>query len=182
MVRGEPGAWDAQVCLAWGDSVLTWLRTEFSRDSDTNPATVSKDGEESVPCVWRMTFAPGEALRLAKLDQEDVKDVAGHGDEDGFGFLPRWFLENEEAYKAANRETTGAPVGKTAAESSVDGEATNGRVDRERYDAVFNASLPRPTTPGAASSSWKLFLVYAIPRSTAIASSNPTRFCCSDHL
>lgn len=162
MVRGKPGAWDAQVCLAWGDSVLSWLRTELSRDSDSNSAGREReeDGEESGPNVWRMTFTPGEGMRLAKLDEEDVRDVAGHVDEDRVGFLPRWFLENEEAYKAANGEATGGPVGEAAAEGPVDGEATTGSVEGEEGDAVFDSAPPPPPPPPAArsatGSNWKI--------------------------
>jgi RAT1-interacting protein len=80
MVRGKPDAWDPQICLAWGDQFLTWLR-----------AHVANANSDDVPRVWRVTFTPRAGVTLALLDDAGVTDVIGG--EERHGFLPTWYWE-----------------------------------------------------------------------------------------
>ena len=146
MVRGKPGAWDAQVCLAWGDSVLSWLRSELSRGSETpRDAGDGRDGRD-VPTVWRASFTAGEGVRLVNLGEEDVKDV--EGGEERVGFLPRWFWEEETGEDgkidrlADNGKSAEAPVPVTG-----DKVVEEGKDDDASY---------KPTVSSVAASGWKI--------------------------
>jgi RAT1-interacting protein len=80
MIRGKPNAWDPQVCLAWGDLFLSWLRAQLS---DTDPS--------SEPGVWRVRFTPRSGATLTRLGAVDISDV--ENGEDRVGFLPKWYWE-----------------------------------------------------------------------------------------
>lgn len=77
LVRGKPGAWDPNICLAWGDRFLSFLRNTIKGGSGGN--------------VWRIKFAPKTGVFAVLLDDVDVRDV--EGGEDRVGFLPRWYWE-----------------------------------------------------------------------------------------
>lgn len=77
LVRGKPGAWDPNVCLAWGDRFLSFLRNTIKGSSRSN--------------VWRIKFTSKTGVSATLLDDVGVRDV--EGGEDRVGFLPRWYWE-----------------------------------------------------------------------------------------
>lgn len=77
LVRGKPGAWDPNVCLAWGDRFLSFLRNTIKGSSRSN--------------VWRIKFTSKTGVSAMLLDDVGVRDV--EGGEDRVGFLPRWYWE-----------------------------------------------------------------------------------------
>lgn len=77
LVRGKPGAWDPNVCLAWGDQFITFLTNTVRGGSRGN--------------VWRIKFTPKIGVSVVLLDDADVRDV--EGGERRVGFLPRWYWE-----------------------------------------------------------------------------------------
>ncbi|KAG1737120.1 RAI1-domain-containing protein [Suillus paluster] len=77
LVRGKPGAWNPNVCLAWGDQFLSFLKNTIRGGSKGD--------------VWRIKFMPKTGVSAALLDDVDVKDV--EGGEDRVGLLPRWYWE-----------------------------------------------------------------------------------------
>ena len=80
LVRGKPDAWDPQICLAWGNQFLTWLRESI------------RDAEPGIePSVWRVKLTPHSGVTLTRLNSTDVRDV--EGGEDRAGFLPRWYWD-----------------------------------------------------------------------------------------
>ncbi|KAI0034723.1 RAI1-domain-containing protein [Vararia minispora EC-137] len=94
MVRGKPGTWNPQICLAWGDQFLTWLRAHVGRGDATE-----------VPAVWRVSFVPRTGVKLVRLDETGVSDVV-NGD-DRYGFLPTWYWERaREALTAPSQPGT----------------------------------------------------------------------------
>lgn len=98
MVRGKPGAWDPQVCLEWGFKLLTTLR-EVASGRDGGSSALPDQPEKGQVAVWRATFTPGQGVRIQRLGDEELEDVASDGDGPGdekrverIGFLPRWFF------------------------------------------------------------------------------------------
>jgi len=99
MVRGKPGAWDPQVCLAWGQQFLQWLQAIAQRDSDVEiPASTDRINDSrrsatpaltSLPSVWRVTFTPRVGVEVMRLDADGVREV--EAGEDRVGFLPSWY-------------------------------------------------------------------------------------------
>lgn len=83
LVRGKPGAWDPNVCLAWGDQFVSFLRNTIRGGP--------KDG------VWRIKFTPKAGVSAVLLGDVDVKDV--EGGEDRVGFLPRWYWKELDVDK-----------------------------------------------------------------------------------
>jgi RAT1-interacting protein len=84
MVRGKPNAWDPQVCLAWGDQFLSWLRAQLNHA-----------GSNSAPGVWRVRFTPRSGVTLTKLGVAEISDV--ENGEDRVGLLPKWYWEKINA-------------------------------------------------------------------------------------
>lgn len=90
--RGGRDAWDASVCLAWGERVLALLES------------VVQEGES----VWRVDFVPGRGIKVRVLGPEEAEDVqvdpSGTAEEEGVervGFLPRWYWDATSASAAA---------------------------------------------------------------------------------
>ncbi|KAG2033307.1 RAI1 like PD-XK nuclease-domain-containing protein [Suillus americanus] len=95
LVRGKPGAWDPNVCLAWGDRFLSFLRNTIRGGSKGN--------------VWRIKFTPKTGVSAVLLDDVYVRDV--EGGEDRVGFLPRWYwdeMSGDVAYDSEARTQTGS--------------------------------------------------------------------------
>lgn len=109
MVRGKPGAWNPNTCLAFTGKLLQFIRSTLEEDHrstkpivDTSVAELAPVGETaeaaSVPAqtpsqsqtVWRLRIRPGEQnVTLNKLGPDEV-EVVRNG-EDRVGFLPTWF-------------------------------------------------------------------------------------------
>ncbi|KAF8606578.1 RAI1-domain-containing protein [Ceratobasidium sp. AG-I] len=110
MVRGKPGAWDPNICLAFAGKLLQFIRSTLEEDSqnkkpavgagDTEPAhagdTAKADASLPAPtprqmqAVWRLSIRPGEGnVTLNKISPEEVEIV--QNGEDRVGFLPTWF-------------------------------------------------------------------------------------------
>lgn len=86
MVRGKQDAWDAQICLLWGDRFLTWVKSNVTVESDN----------VAPGAVWRVKFTPRVGVELTLLREEERREV--QAGEDRVGFLPRWyFKEIQEA-------------------------------------------------------------------------------------
>ena len=83
MVRRKPGAWDPQICLSWGQSFLSTLKSKIANETS--------DKSNSTPRVWRVTLKPKEGVAITLLDAEGIKEV--EGGEDRIGFLPRWYYD-----------------------------------------------------------------------------------------
>jgi RAT1-interacting protein len=77
LVRGKQDAWDAQICLSWAETFLTWIRSNVEAGSDA-PGS-----------VWRVKFTPRVGVQLALLQEEGRREV--EAGEDRVGFLPRWY-------------------------------------------------------------------------------------------
>jgi RAT1-interacting protein len=77
LVRGKPGAWDPNVCLAWGDQFLSFLKNIVRGGSKDN--------------VWRIKFTQKTGVSAVLLDDADVRDI--EGGEDRVGLLPRWYWD-----------------------------------------------------------------------------------------
>lgn len=103
LVRGKPGAWDPNVCLAWGDQFLSFLKNTVRGGS--------KDD------VWRVKFVPNTGVSAVLLDDVDVRDVKGG--EDRVGLLPRWYWEELSGTVAEDREVI-VPTRSKGAPSKVD--------------------------------------------------------------
>jgi len=88
LVRGKPGAWDPNICLAWGDLFLSFLKNTIRGGSRGN--------------VWRIKFTPKTGVSAVLLDDADVRDV--EGGEDRVGFLPRWYWEEMSGAVAYDSE------------------------------------------------------------------------------
>lgn len=100
LVRGKPSAWDPNVCLAWGDRFLSFLRNTIKGGSRGD--------------VWRIKFMAKTGVSAMLLDDVDVRDV--EGGEDRVGFLPRWYWEemsgaDSEARAQTRSEGESAKVG-----------------------------------------------------------------------
>lgn len=87
MIRGKPGAWDAQVCLQWGDEFLSWVRGSAGARSGGDAETAGSARAR----VWRVRFTPRTGVDMALLDGAGVEEV--EAGEDRVGFLPRWYWE-----------------------------------------------------------------------------------------
>jgi len=87
MVRGKPGSWDPNVCLGWGERLLAFVKEAVQCDV----RSVSGDGDEEVPVVWRVEFKPGVGVSMVQLGSEAVEEVQAGSDR--YGFLPRWYWE-----------------------------------------------------------------------------------------
>lgn len=79
MVRGKPNAWDAQICLDWGERFLTWIKKNVT------------SGIVAPESVWRVKFTPRVGVELTLLHDTGRKEV--EGGEDRVGFLPTWYWE-----------------------------------------------------------------------------------------
>jgi len=105
MVRGKPNAWDAQICLDWGERFLTWVKK------------IVTSGTAASESVWRVKFTPRVGVELTLLHDIARKEV--EAGEDRVGFLPTWYWEeiqmaSSEDSNTSCRDTTPGPV---AAES-----------------------------------------------------------------
>ncbi|KZP23880.1 RAI1-domain-containing protein [Athelia psychrophila] len=124
--RGGRDAWDAGVCLAWGERVLGLLDAAVPEGAG----------------VWRAEFEPGRGVRVRVLGLEEVEDVrvdpSGTAEEEGVdrvGFLPRWFWEATAGMAA------GGPEAATAATSA----ATAATGGRDRLAGAVGGGAGRPT-------------------------------------
>ncbi|KAF8271140.1 RAI1 like PD-XK nuclease-domain-containing protein [Lactarius quietus] len=79
MVRGKPNAWDAQICLDWAETFLTWVK------KNVTSRIVAPES------VWRVKFTPRVGVELTLLDDIARKEV--EAGEDRVGFLPTWYWE-----------------------------------------------------------------------------------------
>ncbi|KAI0303650.1 RAI1 like PD-XK nuclease-domain-containing protein [Multifurca ochricompacta] len=77
MVRGKPNAWDARICLTWGEDFLTWIKH-----------TIILGGNAS-GSVWRVKFTPCTGVELTLLCEDERREV--EAGEDRVGFLPQWY-------------------------------------------------------------------------------------------
>ncbi|OAX41436.1 RAI1-domain-containing protein [Rhizopogon vinicolor AM-OR11-026] len=102
LVRGKPGAWDPNVCLAWGDQFLSFIKNTISGGSKDN--------------VWRIKFTPKIGVSAILLDDADVKDV--EGGEDRVGLFPQWYW-NELGGAVGNDPEVTAPTSSKRVSSNV---------------------------------------------------------------
>ncbi|KAI9463298.1 RAI1-domain-containing protein [Lactarius psammicola] len=79
MVRGKPNAWDAQICLDWGERFLTWIKKSVM------------SGNVAPESVWRVKFSPRVGVELTLLHDTGRREV--EAGEDRVGFLPTWYWE-----------------------------------------------------------------------------------------
>jgi len=110
-------AWDAGVCLEWGNRFLEFLkgvvgpgaslREHSLDDQEQEHAKEGKVMEDPDPTIWRVTFTPKQGVSARVLDADEVADVRGCGGTAGestgeepeeekvdrVGFLPRWFWD-----------------------------------------------------------------------------------------
>jgi RAT1-interacting protein len=77
MVRGKPDAWDPQICLAWGETFLAWIRSNLVSSIATPES------------VWRVKFTPHVGVELTLLQEDERREV--EASEDRVGFLPDWY-------------------------------------------------------------------------------------------
>jgi RAT1-interacting protein len=126
---GENVAWDAGVCLEWGDRFLEFLKGVVGPGLSLGEhAKEEKVKEDPDPTVWRVTFTPKQGVSVRVLNADEVEDVRGCGganvggestgeqvpDEekvDRVGFLPRWFWDEVHS--------TGAGAGESGGEREV---------------------------------------------------------------
>lgn len=113
MVRGKPGAWDPNTCLAFAGKLLRFIRSTLEGDSGSRRSIASVSiieslhtedtVKENVPhsthtpsptqAVWRLRIRPGEQnVTLYKLGSDEVETV--RNGEDRVGFLPTWFWKS----------------------------------------------------------------------------------------
>jgi RAT1-interacting protein len=79
MVRGKPDAWDPQICLAWGETFLAWIKSNVVEGTGTPES------------VWRVVFTPCVGVELTLLQGDERRDVEAGGHR--VGFLPDWYWE-----------------------------------------------------------------------------------------
>ncbi|KAH8980866.1 RAI1-domain-containing protein [Lactarius akahatsu] len=104
MVRGKPNAWDAQICLDWGDRFLTWVRKNVVW------GTVTPES------VWRVKFTPRVGVELTLLHDTGRMEVAAG--EDRVGFLPTWYWEEICSSEHSNASSLDPTAGSVAAASN----------------------------------------------------------------
>ncbi|KAI0643610.1 RAI1-domain-containing protein [Trametes meyenii] len=127
LVRGKPGAWDPQICLAWGQHFLSTLKSILS----AKDVPTGEEGSPGPPLarVWRISLAPNEGVKVWPLDEAGVRGVQG-GD-DRVGILPRWFYDRvTESVSSSTPDTqdepSKAPAPQTmAASTSIDHRGWN---------------------------------------------------------
>ena len=101
MVRGKPNAWDAQICLDWGERFLTWVK------KNVTSSIVAPER------VWRVKFTPRVGVELTILHDVARKEV--EAGEDRVGFLPTWYWEeiqmsSSEHGNSSSLDPTPGPV------------------------------------------------------------------------
>ncbi|KAH9041705.1 RAI1-domain-containing protein [Lactarius pseudohatsudake] len=104
MVRGKPNAWDAQICLDWGDRFLTWVR------KNVVSGTVTPES------VWRVKFTPRVGVELTLLHDTGRREV--EAGEDRVGFLPTWYWEEICSSEHSSASSLDPTPGSVAAASS----------------------------------------------------------------
>jgi RAT1-interacting protein len=85
LVRGKEGAWDAVLCLDWGNRFLEFVQKNVGE---------CLPGEAS---VWRAGFGAGSGVRLRELNGTEMAEVVDK--EDRVGFLPGWYWRGLAAGK-----------------------------------------------------------------------------------
>jgi len=91
MVRGKPDAWDPQICLAWGETFLTWVKRNVAFGS--------------VESVWRVKFTPRVGVDLTLLQGDERREMeAGEG---RVGFLPDWYWKEIQDVSDEHDSTSG---------------------------------------------------------------------------
>ena len=97
MVRGKENAWDPQICLSWGESFLTWIKSNVESGNAAAPGS-----------VWRVKFTPRVGVELALLSEEERREV--EAGEDRVGFLPKsYYTEIQDVSSpSAQRSASGA--------------------------------------------------------------------------
>jgi RAT1-interacting protein len=97
MVRGKENAWDPQICLSWGESFLTWIKSNVESGNAATPGS-----------VWRVKFTPRVGVELALLSEEERREV--EAGEDRVGFLPKpYYTEIQDVSSpSAQRSASGA--------------------------------------------------------------------------
>jgi RAT1-interacting protein len=164
--RGMGGgvAWDAGVCLGWGNRFLEFLKgvvgpganlgEHTSDDKEHGHAKEENVKEDSDSTVWRVTFTPikGVSIRILDADEaEDVRRCGGGAGVDGeltgeqepeaekvdrVGFLPRWFWDEVH--------DMGAGVGEGGGEREVVSEAPRREEENLKKDIVTKGVVIPP--------------------------------------
>jgi RAT1-interacting protein len=93
MVRGKPNAWDAQICLDWGERFLTWVKK------------IVTSGTAASESVWRVKFTPRVGVELTLLDDDIARKEVEAG-EDRVGFLPTWYWEEIQVASSEHSNTS----------------------------------------------------------------------------
>ena len=94
MVRGKPNAWDAQICLDWGEKFLTWVKKNVT------------SGIVAPESVWRVKFTPRVGVELTLL-HDDIARKEVEAGEDRVGFLPTWYWEEIQVAYSEHNNTSG---------------------------------------------------------------------------
>jgi RAT1-interacting protein len=103
MVRGKPDAWNPQICLAWGETFLTWIKRHVALDSVVPES------------IWRVKFTPHVGVDLTLLQEDERREV--EAGEDRVGFLPDWYWKEIQDVSGEHGSTSGtkpAPTGSSA--------------------------------------------------------------------
>ncbi|KAH7102787.1 RAI1 like PD-XK nuclease-domain-containing protein [Auriculariales sp. MPI-PUGE-AT-0066] len=80
-VRERSNVWDPAVCLKWALDALKFVHTVVAKGSSRGISTP----------MWRLSFTPGQGLRLSELDQAQIEEV--RNGEDRVGFLPKSYYD-----------------------------------------------------------------------------------------
>lgn len=103
LVRGQPGAWDANVCLAFGSEALAFIRrttlqdlkaagTAEPRKEPAEDEARAEGGRKTV--ILRFTFDPSKrSITARRLEEEEVAEVETGRGREGRGFLPLWLAD-----------------------------------------------------------------------------------------
>jgi RAT1-interacting protein len=120
MVRDKPHAWDAQICLAWAETFLAWIK---------NHVVVSEAAPES---VWRVKFTPSVGVELTLLREDERREV--EAGEERVGFLPDWYWK--EIWDDKGDEHSSSTC------------STKPELSRSSASAAASALKPRALPPG----------------------------------
>lgn len=145
MVRGKEGAWDPQVCLAWGDQFLSWVRAVISTSSSATflkPASTSQ-GDRS---AQESTTTTTDTAEETHGDSSKEDDQGAEAEEDSERSVWRVTFTPLQGVHISKLNTEAArDVASDSPKEGEKGEKRVGFLPRWYWDEVHAKRNRKPT-------------------------------------